>query len=172
MITTDRVQGALTMSKSEQLTKAIDATLIGIVHHPQLSDLFGDVFGEDVAKDVKTMLITLVNTATNIEKCTCGQGYDPFCPCEAHHEPPQKEWVCPVCGHEMTEEESKGYAGCPSGMHACQHLRIDSGICIPKINHGLESDDCYYCGKHTAQDCELCQSDLTKKLGFKPKAIM
>lgn len=34
-------------------------------------------------------------------------------------------WQCPVCGHRMTEEESKGYngcpTGCPTGMHLAQH---------------------------------------------------
>jgi len=35
----------------------------------------------------------------------------------------RKPWVCPVCGHCMTEDESKGYRGCPEGMHVAQHHR-------------------------------------------------
>ena len=51
----------------------------------------------------------------------------------------KKPWICPVCGHAMTEEESKGYKGCPVetfnrpnlvgkrqfdiAMHAAQHHR-------------------------------------------------
>jgi hypothetical protein len=32
-----------------------------------------------------------------------------------------KQWRCPTCAHLMTEEESKGYRGCPTGMHPVQH---------------------------------------------------
>lgn len=35
----------------------------------------------------------------------------------------KKPWVCPMCGLCMTEDESKGYRGCPSGMHLAQHHR-------------------------------------------------
>lgn len=33
-------------------------------------------------------------------------------------------WRCPECGHVMTEEQSKGYRGCPTGMHVLQHERV------------------------------------------------
>jgi hypothetical protein len=32
-----------------------------------------------------------------------------------------ERWQCMVCGHRMTEEESKGYRGCPTGVHAVKH---------------------------------------------------
>lgn len=35
----------------------------------------------------------------------------------------KKPWVCPICGHCMTEEQSQGYRGCPTGFHAAQHHR-------------------------------------------------
>lgn len=46
----------------------------------------------------------------------------------------RKPWICPVCGHAMTEDESKGYLGCPNPkakedgqparvMHVAQHHR-------------------------------------------------
>lgn len=35
----------------------------------------------------------------------------------------KKPWVCGVCGHHMTEVESKAYNGCPTGMHVVQHHR-------------------------------------------------
>jgi|SRR6185369_3431585 len=33
-------------------------------------------------------------------------------------------WRCPVCRHVMTEDESKGYRGCPTGMHFAQHTKV------------------------------------------------
>ena len=47
------------MSKSEQLTKAIDATMFGLLYHPKIRD----VFSEDTSRDVSIMLTTLANTA-------------------------------------------------------------------------------------------------------------
>lgn len=35
----------------------------------------------------------------------------------------QKPWVCGLCGHTMTEEESKGYRSCPRGTHLAAHHR-------------------------------------------------
>lgn len=48
----------------------------------------------------------------------------------------RKPWICPVCGHAMTQDESKGYLGCPAKteeekgcfganriMHFAQHHR-------------------------------------------------
>lgn len=32
-------------------------------------------------------------------------------------------WKCSQCGHLMTEEESKNYRGCPTGVHAVRHVR-------------------------------------------------
>jgi len=37
---------------------------------------------------------------------------------------PKVLWRCPVCGHVMTEEQSKGYRGCPTGLHFAQHVAI------------------------------------------------
>lgn len=34
------------------------------------------------------------------------------------------QWECPECGHVMTEAESKGYKGCPSGVHFVQHRKV------------------------------------------------
>jgi hypothetical protein len=36
-------------------------------------------------------------------------------------------WQCPLCGHLMTEEESKGYRQCPTGTHLVRHTRIGHG---------------------------------------------
>lgn len=33
-------------------------------------------------------------------------------------------WRCPICGHTMTEAESKGYKGCPTGFHFAQHRKL------------------------------------------------
>lgn len=33
-------------------------------------------------------------------------------------------WQCPTCGYLMTADESKGYRGCPTGMHAAKHERV------------------------------------------------
>lgn len=30
-------------------------------------------------------------------------------------------WQCPTCKHVMTEDESKGYRGCPTGLHTVRH---------------------------------------------------
>ncbi len=35
---------------------------------------------------------------------------------------PTKTWMCPICGHTMTEAESKGYKRCPTGVHRAQHV--------------------------------------------------
>lgn len=37
----------------------------------------------------------------------------------------QPLWRCPICGHVMTEEQSKGYRGCPTGFHPIAHSPID-----------------------------------------------
>jgi hypothetical protein len=34
-------------------------------------------------------------------------------------------WQCPTCGFVMTEEQSKGYRGCPTGMHFVQHQQAN-----------------------------------------------
>lgn len=31
-------------------------------------------------------------------------------------------WMCPICSHVMTEEQSKGYKHCPTGVHAVPHV--------------------------------------------------
>lgn len=36
----------------------------------------------------------------------------------------QSMWKCPVCGYVMTEEQSKLYKSCPSGVHFSQHVRV------------------------------------------------
>lgn len=33
-------------------------------------------------------------------------------------------WQCPACGHLMTEEQSKGYRQCPTGLHPVPHKRV------------------------------------------------
>jgi hypothetical protein len=38
----------------------------------------------------------------------------------------QPQWFCPKCGHVMTEEESKLYRSCPTGVHFVQHKKIES----------------------------------------------
>lgn len=35
----------------------------------------------------------------------------------------KKPWVCGVCGRCMTEDQSKGYRSCPTGIHFVQHHR-------------------------------------------------
>ena len=35
-------------------------------------------------------------------------------------------WRCPVCDYVMTEEQSKGYSGCPTGIHFAQHEPYES----------------------------------------------
>lgn len=39
-------------------------------------------------------------------------------------------WQCPLCGHVMTEEQSKGYRQCPTGTHLAQHKRIRAGSSV------------------------------------------
>ena len=41
------------------LKKAIDATMLGLLYHPKIRD----VFSEDTSRDVSIMLTTLANTA-------------------------------------------------------------------------------------------------------------
>jgi len=36
----------------------------------------------------------------------------------------QLKWKCATCGWKMTEEESRGYKKCPTGIHAKQHILI------------------------------------------------
>lgn len=36
-------------------------------------------------------------------------------------------WMCPACGHVMTEEQSKGYRRCPTGVHFVQHVLLAQG---------------------------------------------
>lgn len=37
-------------------------------------------------------------------------------------------WMCPVCRHKMTDEESKGYQGCPTGLHVAKHIHISEYV--------------------------------------------
>lgn len=54
-------------------------------------------------------------------------------------------WMCPVCNHVMTEEQSKGYRGCPpyAEMHLAQHVPVKLVPC----------PDCY--GGHF-RPCQTC----------------
>lgn len=52
-------------------------------------------------------------------------------------------WMCPICNHVMTEEQSKGYRGCPAGMHFAQHVPVELVPC----------PDCY--GGHF-RPCQMC----------------
>ena len=53
-------------------------------------------------------------------------------------------WRCPVCGHVMTEEQSKGYRGCPTGMHFAQHEPCEEIDC-PNC-YGGHFRPCQWCG--------------------------
>lgn len=45
-------------------------------------------------------------------------------------------WMCPVCKHVMTEEQSKAYRSCPTGIHFVQHVQVE-------LNHPeARCDDC------------------------------
>jgi hypothetical protein len=44
----------------------------------------------------------------------------------ASETPVLRNWMCPVCSHCMTEQESKNYAGCPTGMHAVRHVNLSA----------------------------------------------
>lgn len=39
-------------------------------------------------------------------------------------------WECPTCHHVMTEEQSKGYAGCPTGFHPVRHKLVHAGVVL------------------------------------------
>lgn len=52
-------------------------------------------------------------------------------------------WRCPECGHVMNEVESKGYAGCPTGMHFVQHQACEE----------IDCPDCF--GGHF-RPCNVC----------------
>lgn len=53
-------------------------------------------------------------------------------------------WACPVCWHTMTEEQSKGYRGCPTGMHIAQHIMVEEAPC-PNC-YGGHFRPCQWCG--------------------------
>ena len=42
----------------------------------------------------------------------------------------RKPWICPICSHAMTEDESKGYKGCP-----VEALNCDGSSDKPKTYH-------------------------------------
>ena len=39
-------------------------------------------------------------------------------------------WMCPVCQHVMTEDQSKGYKGCPSGLHLAKHTPVHARLVL------------------------------------------
>ncbi len=41
-------------------------------------------------------------------------------------------WQCPTCQHLMTEDESKHYIRCPTGVHPVQHVPVYSPLEISK----------------------------------------
>lgn len=52
----------------------------------------------------------------------------------------RKMWYCPVCFYVMTEDESKGYAGCPTDKpeivvyHLAQHVELN----LPELLHAKQ----------------------------------
>ena len=62
----------------------------------------------------------------------------PAAPCSA------QLWACPVCWHTMTEDQSKGYSGCPTGMHFAQHIMVEEQPC-PNC-YGGHFRPCQWCG--------------------------
>jgi hypothetical protein len=60
---------------------------------------------------------------------------------------PLTMWICPVCLHIMSEEQSKGYRGCPSGIHFVQHVQV---IVTPAPPSNPENAaDCEFCGDNS-----------------------
>lgn len=59
-------------------------------------------------------------------------------------------WMCPICNHVMTEEQSKGYRGCPpsGAIHIAQHVPVELVPC----------PDCY--GGHF-RPCQMCSDTGT-----------
>ncbi len=47
-------------------------------------------------------------------------------------------WKCPTCDHVMTEEQSKGYRGCPAGFHPVQHVQTKAGVVL--MQDGMSFD--------------------------------
>jgi protein gp37 len=45
----------------------------------------------------------------------------------------KRPWVCPVCGHGMTEDESKGYVGCPNQAAQKEWLESDRLSPLPPV---------------------------------------
>lgn len=43
-------------------------------------------------------------------------------------------WRCPICKHTMTEQESKNYKGCPTGLHLAKHEPVCSLTGFPRRN--------------------------------------
>lgn len=43
----------------------------------------------------------------------------------------QELWQCPICGNVMTEDQSKGYRSCPTGVHGGAHVRIKCDAPVP-----------------------------------------
>lgn len=72
----------------------------------------------------------------------CG-ALQPKCEASLSPAPCSAMWMCPACNHVMTEEQSKGYRGCPSGMHFAQHVPVKLVPC----------PDCY--GGHF-RPCQVC----------------
>lgn len=56
-----------------------------------------------------------------------------------------KEWQCPICLHQMTEEESQRYAGCPTGFHAVAHVRFNAACDV--CQNWARADVKKYAGK-------------------------
>lgn len=38
--------------------------------------------------------------------------------------PKEQMWRCPTCNHVMSEDESKNYKSCPSGVHFVEHVPV------------------------------------------------
>jgi hypothetical protein len=49
---------------------------------------------------------------------------------DCHNAELGKMWECPICHHVMTEEQSKGYRGCPTGFHLAQHRPVFAGVVL------------------------------------------
>ena len=54
------------------------------------------------------------------------------------------KWMCPVCNHLMTEDESKSYKSCPTGVHLAQHVPIEIVPCPMCYNGHFRP--CQMCG--------------------------
>lgn len=49
---------------------------------------------------------------------------------DCHNAERGQMWECPTCHHVMTEEQSKGYAGCPTGFHSVRHRLVYAGVVL------------------------------------------